>query len=423
MKIYNINNNKKISSIKNRMLKIEEATAKAGKIISDVRKGGDKALLRYEKRFGNSGLSAKNIRVSESEIKDAYNSVDKKTIAAIKYAYKNISKFCQLQLPKPFIKNMAGTEIGQIARPIKRVGCYVPGGVAPLVSTVLMTMTPAIVAGVEEIIICTPGKNSKINPALIAAADIVAGNKVKIFKIGGAQAIAAMAYGTKTIPKVDKIFGPGNIYVTTAKKLVYGDVGIDFLAGPSEIAIIADNGANPDYIASDLLAQAEHDEKAYAVLITPSRELAISVQKRIKEKANKLKRDSAKKALPNGAIILVKNLEQGLELANEIAPEHLELMADKRYLSKITSAGAVFLGDYSCVAIGDYVLGSHVLPTGGFAKTRGGLSVLDFLKVIVVQNASKEGLKKLRKAAIALAETEGMEAHINSINARFDKND
>lgn len=384
-------------------------------IINDVKTKGDKALIDYTKKFDK--VSLKSIKVSKEEIKAAYNKVDKKTVNAIKKAAKNIERYAKLQLPKEWSKEVEkGVTVGQIVRPLDRVGCYVPCGSFPLPSTVLMTAVPAKVAGVKEIVICTPpGRN---NESILVAADIV-GVK-EIYKVGGAQAISAMAYGTESIAKVDKIVGPGNIYVTAAKKLVYGDVGIDFIAGPSEIMIVSEKG-NPEFIAADMLSQAEHDKLASAILVTTNKKLASDVENQLKIQLKQLKtKKIAEESLKNyGAIIIVKDIDEGFKIVNDLAPEHLEI-EDEKWLPKVKNAGAVFLGEYSVEAAGDYCSGpNHVLPTKGFAKARAGLSVLDFVKMPTIQKLSKQGLKSLGDAIINLASVEGLEAHKKSVEKRL----
>lgn len=409
-------NQSEIEKLKERKVELEEYIKIVEPIIKDVKRNGDKALKKYAKKFDKINLS--KIEVSKNEIKAAYKKVDKKTITAIKQSKANIEKYAKLQLPKEWLKETSkGISAGQLVRALDSVGCYVPAGKYPLVSTVLMNVLPAKVAGVKEIIICCPKPTAEI----LVAADICKANK--IFRIGGSQAIAAMAYGTETIPKVNKIVGPGNIYVTAAKKYVYGDVGIDFIAGPSEVLIIADKNSNPEFIAADMLSQAEHDEFASSILITNSEKIADDTKKELKKQLKRLKtKNVAEKSLKkNGLIIIAKNIEQALEISNEIAPEHLEIMIDnKALLKKVRNAGAVFLGSYSVEAAGDYSSGpNHVLPTSGFAKVRAGLSVLDFIKQPTIQILRKEGLEKIKDSIIALAEVEGLKAHAESVRKRF----
>jgi len=414
--IITIEDREKIQRIK-RNSSLENVIPIVKPIIEDVKINGDKAVIKYTKKFDQINPP---LQVTKKQINQAYQKTNKKTISTIKKAIKNIKKYAELQLPKEWIQEISeGIFVGQIIRSIEKVGCYVPGGNFPLVSTVLMTVIPAKVAGVKEIIICSP----KIQPEVIVAADICGVNK--IFNIGGVQAIAAMAYGTESVPKVDKIVGPGNLYVTTAKKLVYGDVGIDFLAGPSEIMIIADEKSNPKFIAADMLAQAEHDKMASAILVTDSKEVAKATQQELKKQLQQIKtKQIAEQSLKNNcAIILVKDLDEAFKIANEFAPEHLEIMSsNKALLKKVQNAGSVFLGENSPEAAGDYCSGPNaVLPTAGTARIKAGLSVLDFVKIISVQKLTKKGLANLKPTIIALADMETLDAHKKSVLKRFGK--
>jgi histidinol dehydrogenase len=409
----------KVKKIKQRSTEVvDKASGKVKKIAEDVKKTGDRALIRYTKKFDKIALTKNKIQVNEKDIKDAYKKVNPKIINSLKVAAINISRYAKYQLPCEWKKKInEGIIVGQVVRPLDSVGCYVPGGNYPLVSSVLMTVVPAKIAGVKEIIVCCP----KITKEILAACDIAGADKV--FRVGGAQAIAAMAYGTETIPKVNKIVGPGNVYVTAAKKYVYGDVGIDFLAGPSEIMIIAEK-ANPEFIAADMLAQAEHDVMASAILATPSISLAKKVKQEIEKQIKNLKTKAiAKKSLENfGVIVVVNNIDEAFEFVNEFAPEHLEIMTyDENVLSKVRNAGAVFLGDYSPEAAGDYCSGpNHVLPTQGVARFRAGLSVMDFLKMPTFQRLTKGGLEAIKNAITDIAELEGLDAHSKSIKKRFE---
>lgn len=415
----NINDKEKINQIKERSKKnFELALMRVLPIINDIKTLGDKSLFQYIKKYDSFEATKNNILVSKEEIKRAYSKVDEKTIKAIKEAKENIEKYAKLQLPKEWFKEIKkGIKVGQLIRPLERVGCYVPGGNFPLVSTVLMTVIPAKVAGVKEIIICSPPKEN--NFALYVAADISGADK--IYRIGGAQAIAAMAYGTESVKKVDKIVGPGNVFVTAAKKLVYGDVAIDFLAGPSEILILAEYG-NTKFIAADMLAQAEHDVLASAILITTNEKLAKDVEKEINKQLKNLKSENfASESLrKDGAIILANNLNEAIKFANDFAPEHLEIIVkDKEIVKKLNNFGALFIGEYSPEAAGDYCSGpNHVLPTGGVTKFRSGLSVLDFIKMPTVQELSKEGLESLKNTIVKMADVEGLEAHRKSVEKR-----
>jgi len=386
------------------------------KIISDVEKGGDKSVAKYTLLFDK--IKIKRFRVSAKEIASAYDLIDKGALEALKKAARNIKEFAIKQLKQ--FRNFEYTKecitIGQRIVPIDRAGCYVPGGNYPLPSSALMSVIPAKVAGVKEVIVCSP----KIKPATIVAADIAGADK--IFKIGGAQAIAAMALGTKQIPKVDKIVGPGNIYVNDAKKEVFGKVGIDFIAGPSEVLIIADDTANPELIAADLLAQAEHDIEAVPMLITTSKKVAKETIIELKRQLAKLKtRDIARKSLKNGKIIIARTINEAINIANKEAPEHLELQIKepKKYISKLRNYGSLFLGDFSAEVFGDYCTGpNHILPTGKASRYTGGLSVKDFIKIQTYQSVTKKGAKKLIPIASKLATVEGLYAHKNASDIR-----
>jgi histidinol dehydrogenase len=408
----------KIKKIKQRSKKnFELAINKVIPIVNGVKTLGDRALFDYVKKYDNFEITKNNILVSKEEIKQAYSKVDEKTISAIKEAKENIEKYAQLQMPKEWSEEVKpGVKVGQLVRPIEKVGCYVPGGNFPLVSSVLMTVLPAKVAGVKEIVVCTPPKEN--NFALYVACDICGIDK--IYRMGGAQAIAAMAYGTDSVVKVDKIVGPGNVFVTAAKKLVYGDVGIDFLAGPSEVLILAEYG-NPSFIAADMLAQAEHDLLASAVLVTTDRKLAKDVEKELEIQLKELNSSFAAESLRKyGAIIIVKDIEEGIEIANNFAPEHLEVIVKEDIISKLDNFGALFIGEYSPEAAGDYCSGpNHVLPTGGVAKFRAGLGILDFVKMPTVQELSKEGLNSLKDTIKSLASVEGLDGHKKSVEKRF----
>ncbi|MBI4652154.1 histidinol dehydrogenase [Candidatus Desantisbacteria bacterium] len=392
-------------------------------IINEVRINGDISVLNYTKMFDKVCLNAGSMRVTQAEIKKAYKFADKKYLDALEKSHENILKFHKTQVENSKFLSDEGCIVGQIIRPVKRVGLYIPGGRAPLVSTVLMNAIPAVLAGVPEIIMVSPpDKSGKINPYLLIAADM-SGVK-NIFKAGGAQAIAALAYGTDTIPKVDKIVGPGNIYVAIAKKFVFGSVDIDMIAGPSEILIIADEGSTPEFIAADLLSQAEHDERASAVLVTTSLALAKKVKLEIKKQLNLLKRkDIAYESLTNyGGIFVINNLEKAMSFANNFAPEHLELMVKDPFLwlGKIENAGAIFIGNYSPEVSGDYIAGpNHVLPTGGTSRFFSPLGVYDFIKRSSLIYYSYEKLKKMAPYISAIAEIEGLEAHNNSLKKRI----
>jgi histidinol dehydrogenase len=378
------------------------------KIIDSVRRGGDPSLRRYAERW--DGLSAKqSLRVSEQEMKAAWGTVPAELRKALCQAAQNIRRFCEWQRPAGWMRKHNGISLGQIVRPLESVGCYVPGGRYPLVSTVLMTVIPAQVAGVKNIRVVSPKPSAEV----LAAAAMLGVRE--FYRVGGAQAIAALAYGTASIPRVDKIAGPGNAYVTVAKKLVSFDCAIDFLAGPTEAVVLSDSGV-PEFVAADLVAQVEHDPETLAVLITSSRELAQSVKGRVAKfaKDNPIAQKSLR---ARGAILIAASREQAREWANRIAAEHITVEADD--LPFIQNAGSVFVGDYSAQAAGDYASGpNHVLPTLGQARFRGGLSVMDFVKVITVQQLSAAGLKRIAPAIECLAAAEGFPAHARSIRVR-----
>lgn len=419
IKIISARDKKDIERIKKRSsADFELVLDRVRPIIRDVKIKGDKALSYYSEKYDNFKLTKANILIKKEDIERAYKKVDKDLIAAFKAAKKNIERYCMLQKPKEWFKEVEpGITLGQLVRPLEKVGCYIPAGAYPLPSSVLMTVVPAKVAGVKEVIICSPPREN--NYDILVAADIAGADK--IFRIGGAQAVAAMAYGTESIPKVDKIVGPGNIFVTAAKKLVYGDTGLDFLAGPSEIMIIAEKG-NPEIMAADMLAQAEHDRLASAVLVTTNKKLAEEVKAEINKQLKELNNITAQEAIRKySAIIIAKSIGESFDIANDFAPEHLEIISeDKNLLKKVKSAGAVFLGEYSCEAAGDYCSGpSHVLPTAGFARIRAGLSVLDFVKMPSFQSLSKNGLERLKGTITKIAGAEGLKAHKRSVEKRF----
>jgi histidinol dehydrogenase len=379
------------------------------RIVNDVRKDGDRSLRRYaEKWDGLVGNQA--LRLSQEELERAWVSTSEEFRRALNVAAGNIRQYCEWQKPSSWSKtSIAGIEFGQVVRPVASAGCYVPGGRYPLPSTLLMTVIPAQVARVENIRVVSPRPAAET----LAAAHFLGVSE--FYRIGGAQAIAALAYGTQTVPKVDKIVGPGNLYVTAAKKLVAFDCSIDFLAGPTEVVIVSRTG-EARFIAADLVAQAEHDLEACSVFITTSKDLAAAVAEEIKTRitANRTARASWNK---HGAILLAECPEQAMEFANRIAPEHITV--DERDLNMVRNAGSIFVGDYSPQAGGDYASGpNHVLPTGGAARFRGGLSVNDFVKTMSVQHLSRAGLEAIAPAVIALAEAEGLKAHAESIRVR-----
>ncbi|MEW5798506.1 MAG: histidinol dehydrogenase [Bacteroidota bacterium] len=393
-------------------------------IINAVKKNGDDALFAFEKKY--DGIVLSSLAVSQSEIRNAVKSADKKFLSVLRQAASNIRKFHQQQLRKPFtLKVSGGSELRQIFRPIERVGVYVPGGKAAYPSTVLMNVIPAQVAGVKKIhLVSPPHNNGNVNQDVLAAAGIL-GIK-NIYRVGGAQAIAALAYGTETIPAVDKIVGPGNIFVATAKRLVYGKVGIDNFAGPSEVVILADNSADPTFVASDLLAQAEHDERAVPILVTPSRSLALKVNAEVRRLFDALPRKNilALSLKNRGQMYIVASLQQGIAVTNELAPEHLELITtnNESVLKQIRHAGSIFLGNYSPVAVGDYFAGpNHVLPTERTARFSSPLSVDDFIKKSSVIRYSQRRMEEVANDVALFAEREGLTAHALSLQLRKNK--
>jgi histidinol dehydrogenase len=395
---------------------IDEEIKVARKILNEVKKNGDKAIKKYSLKFDKVRLG--RLQVTKKEISAAYRKVDKRVLYAIKKAAANIRKFAREQYKQlnNFEMNISGNKIGQKVVAIERVGCYVPGGVYPLPSSALMTVIPAKVAECKEVIVCSP----KIKAETIVAADVAGADK--IFRIGGIQAIAAMAYGSESIVRVNKIVGPGNKYVTAAKKEVYGSVGVDFIAGPSEIMIIADKSCSVKFVAADLLAQAEHDVNAKCWLIVTSKRIALQVKKEIERQVKDLvTKDIASKSIKNGKIIVVKNLHEGMEIANKVAPEHLELqIRDSRKFTKgVRNYGSLFVGKRSAEVFGDYCSGTnHVLPTSGAARYTSGLSVLDFVKVLTYQKITKKGLVSVRDIASSIAKVEGLDGHRKAALAR-----
>jgi histidinol dehydrogenase len=386
----------------------ESAEKTARKIIASVRRDGDKALLQLARKY--DGLESRALRVPQSDLDDALGSVSAEFRKALETAARNIWRFCEWQKPAEFRREMQpGICVGQIVRPLASVGCYVPGGRYPLPSSLLMTVIPAQVAGVQRIAVASP------RPAGETLAAAALCGVTEFYRIGGAQAIAAFAYGTTSVPRVHKIVGPGNRFVTAAKKAVAFDCGIDFLAGPTEVLIVSDNG-NPEFIAADLVAQAEHDPDACAIFITSSLELAREVKDAVARHSfgNIVARESLS---AKGEILVSSSREQAIEWANAIGPEHITV--DEEDVPNISSAGSIFVGGYSPQALGDYAAGpNHVLPTGNVARFRGGLSVTDFVKVISVQQVSKAGLQQIAPVVEALAEAEGLKAHAQSVRTR-----
>jgi histidinol dehydrogenase len=411
--------------LKKRKITQKNKTSIVKKIISNVKKNGDKAVIKYEKKFSKIKIKSNKIIFSKIEINKIANKIDKKIKQSIDLAYYRIKKFHSKQkFPSFNLKDKYKNELSYKYSPIEKVGVYVPGGTASYPSTVLMNCIPAIVAGVKNIYLTTPTLGTRINPAIIYAAK-KCGVKT-IYKTGGAHSIAAFAYGTRTFKKVDKIVGPGNAFVANAKKEVFGDVGIDMVAGPSEVTIVADKFANPNWIAADLIAQAEHDIFAQSILITNNQNLIKSVNKCIREQLNRLpKKNIASKSLKKfGLAIYVNNKKNIIEIVNAIAPEHLELNMknNNEIIKNVKNAGSIFIGKFSPEAMGDYIAGpNHVLPTSGAAKYSSGLSVNDFLKRHSLIKITKTGIERLGPSVINLAQYENLEGHANSIKIRLKK--
>lgn len=415
------------------------AEKKTRRILDDVRKNRNRAVLKYTRKFDQP--DAESIKLSPAEIDLSARKADKKILKALEVSAERIRKFHEMQKENSWIfsdnsarrnsslkhsdlSNMRSSILGQIIQPLERVGVYVPGGRASYPSTVLMNVIPAKVAGVREIALCVPLPNGERNPYVMAAIKMLGVKEV--YRIGGAQAVAALAYGTETIRKVDKIVGPGNIYVATAKKMVFGEVDIDMIAGPSEILIIADRTANAEFIAADLLSQAEHDELASSILVTDSKELAARVCRALDVQLAMLKRKTiAKRSIQKyGAVIMTKNIESAVKLANAIAPEHLEIVTKQPVpvLQKIKNAGAIFIGQWTPESFGDYSAGpNHTLPTGGTARFSSPLGVYDFVKRTSLLSFSKNGFKKLADTVELIADAEGLDAHANTIRVRIRK--
>ncbi len=433
MKIYNYPSKsaeKKIASIINRGLGFKEKDYQSVKrILEDVRKNGDKALIKYVNRFDSPDLSIDSIKVTRGEIDAATKKVDRTFVRSLNRAISQIKAFHKQQLSKSWINtDRQGVFLGQIVNPVDAAGVYVPGGKGgntPLVSSVLMCAIPAKIAGVQYISMATPPtKDGSVNPHLLVAAQKVGVDA--IYKLGSAWAIAALAYGTETVPKTNVIVGPGNIYVTLAKKIVAGTVGIDMIAGPSEILIVADSSANPAFVAADLLSQAEHDALASAVLVTSSGEMAKAVADAVEKQLKNLSRKEivVESISRYGAIMVTSDIAAAIELANQIAPEHLELHVREpfEYVGRIRNAGAVFLGDYTPEPVGDYIAGpNHVLPTAGTARFASALSVDHFIKKTSLIHYSKNAFMDEAKDIIRLAEIEGLDAHANSVKIRLKK--
>lgn len=403
-----------------------EFEGRVAEIIQNVKNNRDQAVFDYTKRFDGADIGPENIRVTEEEIREAYEQVDKSLVEVIRKALVNIRSYHEKQRQYSWFDSKPdGTMLGQKVTALSKVGVYVPGGKAVYPSSVLMNIVPAKAAGVEKIIMTTPpGKDGKVNPSTLVAAHEAGADEV--YKTGGAQAIAALAFGTESIPRVDKIVGPGNIYVALAKKAVYGHVSIDSVAGPSEILVLADETANPRFVAADLLSQAEHDEMASAILITTSRQLADKVSKEVDVFTAELSRkEIIQKSLDNyGYILVAENMEDAIDTVNEIASEHLEIVTKDPFqvMTKIKNAGAIFIGEYSSEPLGDYFAGpNHVLPTNGTAKFFSPLSVDDFIKKSSIIYYSREALEPIHEDIIKFATAEQLTAHANSIKVRFEK--
>lgn len=420
-KIFSAKFRKILSRSENLAKGVEEAVSL---IIKNIRKKGDRALFDYTKRFDKFSLNSKNLEVTNTEIKAAYQKISQLDLDALELAAARIQEFHeQIQLHSWEYKK-EGATLGQRVTPLKRVGIYVPGGKASYPSSVLMNAIPAAVAGVDEIVMVTPFPNGVMNPHVLVAADLAGVNR--IFKVGGAQAIAALAYGTKLVPPVDKIVGPGNIFVATAKRQVFGQVAIDMIAGPSEVVVLSDGKVNPDWVAADLLSQAEHDEKASSILLTWDLAFAQAVRESIDKYLKVLPRAQiAKKSLAaHGALIVTRNETEAIDLSNQIAPEHLELSVKdaRRILPRIRNAGAIFLGHYTTESFGDYLAGpNHVLPTNGTARFASPLSTLDFVKFSSIVECSKDAVRKLGPTVAHLAELEGLQAHGLAMKLRYQK--
>jgi histidinol dehydrogenase len=397
---------KELDKIYNRgFMRKRRVVEKVSKILDDIRLNGDDALIKYTKKFDKVKLSNRQLRVSEAEISGAYQDITPDFVSTLKVIIENITKFYKKQLKRPWrLKNADGDILGENIYPLETVGIYVPSGTAPLISSVYMSVLPAKIAGVKRIVLATPpDKQGRVNPYILVVANLLRVDEV--YRIGGAQAIGALAFGTKTVPKVDKIIGPGNIYVTEAKRQIFGFVDIDMLAGPTELAIIANRFSNPFYIIADLNAQSEHYE-GLSILVTPSKSLV----KQVKNQVSK------------GYIVQVKNMDEACDVVNKIAPEHLEILTNnpKTVLKKIKNAGAIFLGPFSPVAVGDYVAGpSHVLPTLGTARFFSGLNLQDFLKSSHIISYSKKALEKVKEPIEKIAGIEGLGKHLESIKIRF----
>lgn len=412
----------RIDMLKRGRKELERAEEAVKPILEKVRVEGDRALLEYTRKLDRAEIAS--VQVGGGELEEAFDKVNPELVEALRRASKNIAGFHRRQLAEGFMYSKGGRELGMLVRPMQRVGCYVPGGRASYPSTVLMCAIPARVAGVEQVAVSTPPmEDGRVNPLTLVACSIAKVDKV--YMVGGAQAVAALAYGTESIGKVDKIVGPGNVYVTAAKRLVASEVAIDMPAGPSELLVIADERARAEHLTRDLLAQAEHDPDATCILLTTSQNLAKRVQEYLG--AEKLENEVARASFEkNGAVILVSSMEQAVRFANDFAPEHLQIVTnmDDEIIKKIHSAGSIFAGEYTPVASGDYASGTnHVLPTSGYARAYSGLRTSSFLKYVPWQRLSREALKELSEVIIPLAEAEGLKAHADSVRVRLEEKD
>ncbi|MFQ5931392.1 MAG: histidinol dehydrogenase [Nitrospiraceae bacterium] len=411
---------RRVTSRSNRQGSKVEAAVKT--ILKAVERGGDKAVIRYTKKFDRVSLKPVQFRVGPQQIKEAYYQIRKEEGDALRYAAQRIMAFHERQRTKTWMYQDNGATLGQMVMPLDAVGLYVPGGKAVYPSSVLMAAIPAKVAGVKRVVMCTPTPRGEMSPYLLVAADVAGVDEV--YRIGGVQAIGALAYGTKTIARVDKIVGPGNAFVTTAKRLLYGTVSLDMVAGPSELLVIADDDANPSHVAADLLCEAEHDEDAQVYLVTTSERLAKNVARLIQEQLKKMKREKIiSKSLARHAVgFVVSSMAEAIDLANDIAPEHLTLSVERPfdYLEKVRHAGALFLGRYTPPAIADYVAGpNHVLPTGGTARFFSPLSFDDYVKKSNIIAYTKEELVKVKDHLSRIAQMEGLDAHVKSVESRY----
>jgi histidinol dehydrogenase len=410
---------RRITSRSNQHNGAVESTVKT--ILKSVRRGGDNAVVRYTKKFDRVALKPAQFRISPQQVKEAYYQIRKEEGDALRYAAQRITAFHERQRTKTWMYQDQGATLGQVVVPLDAVGVYVPGGKAAYPSSVLMAAIPGKVAGVKRVVMCTPAPKGQVSPYLLVAADVAGVDEV--YRIGGVQAIGTMAYGTKTIAPVDKIVGPGNIYVATAKRLLYGVVALDMIAGPSELLVVADDEANPAHVAADLLCEAEHDEDAQVYLVTTSERLARTVAQLIPEQVKKLSREKiVNRSLARHSVALVVDtMEEAIEIANKIAPEHLTLSVERPfdYLEKVRHAGALFLGRYTPPAVADYVAGpNHVLPTGGTARFFSPLSYEDYVKKSNIISYSKEELAKVKDHLARIAQMEGLDAHYKSVESR-----